>query len=52
MKTFKKIIDISSSLNNDKKLSYVDNTNYSPPVNKSIAKYIYRIIEEKIETAN
>ena len=52
LKKTKNIIDISSSLNNDKELSYVDNTNYSPPANKSIAKYIYQIIEEKIETAN
>ena len=52
LKKTKNIIDISSSLNNDKELSYVDNTNYSPPANKSIAKYIYQIIEKKIETAN
>ena len=52
LKKTKNIIDISSSFNNNKELSYVDNANYSPPANKSIAKYIYRIIEKKIETTN
>ena len=46
------IIDISYSIDNEKKLSYVDNVNYSPPANKSIAQFIYEIIEKDIQNTN
>ena len=52
LKKAKNVIDISPSLNNEKELSYVDNANYSPPANKSIAKFIYHFIEEKIQIEN
>ena len=42
------IIDISSSLDNETELSYVDRSHYSPPANKAIAKYIYQIVKDKI----
>ena len=35
-----------------KELSYVDTSNYSPPAKKSIAQYIYQVIEEKIKSIN
>ena len=52
LKKVENIVDITTSLNNEKKLSYVDTSNYSPPANKSIAQYIYQVIEEKIESTN
>jgi hypothetical protein len=52
LKKAENFIDITDSLNNEKKLSYVDGINYSPPGNKSIAKYIYQIVEKKIKSIN
>ena len=42
------IIDISSSLKNSVKLSYVDGVHYSPDANKKIAIRIYNIIFNEI----
>ena len=50
LKKAENIVDITTSLNNEKKLSYVDGINYSPPGNKSIAEYIYQVVEEKIKS--
>ena len=52
LKKTENIIDISYSIDNEKKLSYVDNVNYSPPANKSIAQFIYQIIEKDIQNTN
>ena len=52
LKKAENFIDIAASLNNEKKLSYVDGINYSPPGNKSIAEYIYQVVEEKIKSIN
>jgi hypothetical protein len=49
LKKTKNIFDITASLDNEKELSYVDKVNYSPPANKSIAKYIFQIIEENLK---
>ena len=42
------ITDISDTLNNSTKLSYVDGVHYSPYANKKIALRIYNIIFDKI----
>tara|TARA_B100000378_G_C17902016_1_gene363021 strand:- start:396 stop:605 length:210 start_codon:yes stop_codon:yes gene_type:complete len=52
LKKVENIVDITTSLNNEKELSYVDGINYSPPGNKSIAEYIYQVVEEKIKSIN
>ena len=43
------IIDISDSLKDTVKLSYVDGVHYSPNANKKIALRIYDIILDKID---
>jgi len=52
LKKAENIVDITTSLNNEKELSYVNGINYSPPGNKSIAEYIYQVVEEKIKSIN
>jgi hypothetical protein len=42
------IIDLSSSLKNSVKLSYIDGVHYSPDANKKIAIRIYNIIFNEI----
>ena len=42
------IIDISSSLDNEKAISYVDRSHYSPKANKAIANYIFTKIKSEI----
>tara|TARA_Y100000389_G_scaffold13677_1_gene12186 strand:- start:432 stop:1544 length:1113 start_codon:yes stop_codon:yes gene_type:complete len=48
LKNISGIIDISSSLDNSKQLSYVDGVHYSPYANKKIADKIYNVILSKI----
>tara|TARA_A100000164_G_scaffold370398_1_gene396422 strand:- start:1461 stop:2489 length:1029 start_codon:yes stop_codon:yes gene_type:complete len=48
MKKVKGVIDISTSLDNETTLSYVDRSHYSPEANKAIANYIFLEIKDNI----
>ena len=48
MAKIKGIIDISGALDNEKSLSYVDRSHYSPAANKAIANYIFSHIKDKL----
>ena len=48
LKNSSEIIDISGTLNNSRKLSYIDSVHYSPDANKLIAFKIFDIISDRI----